>query len=131
MKLPSDPEVVIEGGEPVDYQLETQIRGQIRAGILRPGEELPTVRAVSVALAIRPQAVEAAYQRLERDGLLTSGELSGPRVADSLKGTQTKNLEHLCVDFLRGTLAKGHSLADVSRVLHACLERGDFYGKSR
>ena len=131
MNPPCDPEVVIEGGEPVDRQLETQIRGQIRAGILRPGEELPTVRAVSVALAIRPQAVEAAYHRLERDGLLTSGESCGPRVADSLEETKTKNLTHLCTDFLRGTVAQGHSLAEVSRVLHACLERGDFDGKSR
>jgi GntR family transcriptional regulator len=125
---PPEPEVVIEGGEPIDRQLESQIRGQIRAGVLRPGEELPTVRAVSVALAIRPRAVEAAYGRLEREGLLRSGELCGPRVAHT-GGMETRDLERLCHDFLGRTLDQGYSLADVSRVLHACLERGDDYGE--
>ena len=126
-----EPELVIEGGKPINRQLETQIRRQIQTGILRPGEELPTVRAVAVALAIRPQAVEDAYSELEREGLLTSGESSGPRVADAPVSAKTKELENLCREFLWRAAALGRPTAEMVRVLHACLERGACHGEPR
>jgi GntR family transcriptional regulator len=126
-----EPELVIEGGKPINSQLETQIRQQIRKGILRPGEELPTVRAVAVALAVRPQAVEEAYSELEREGLLTSGESCGPRVADLPSPAETKELENLCREFLWRAAALGRPTAEVVRVLHACLERGVCHGEPR
>jgi GntR family transcriptional regulator len=126
-----EPELVIEGGKPINRQLETQIRRQIRKGILRPGEELPTVRAVAVALAIRPRAVEDAYSELEREGLLTSGESCGPRVADLPSPAETKELEDLCREFLWRAAAIGRPTAEVVRVLHACLERGVCHGEPR
>src|SRR5262245_17457517 len=111
----AEPEVVIEGGKPIERQLVTQIERQIRQGILRPGEELPTVRAVAVALAIRPQEVKAAYDRLVREGLLTSGESCGPRVADLPATRRTDDLDQLCGEFLHWAVTRGHSLADVAR----------------
>jgi GntR family transcriptional regulator len=126
-----EPELVIEGGKSINLQLENQLRGQIRKGILRPGEELPTVRAVAVALAIRPRAVEEAYSELEREGLLTSGESCGPRVAGPASPAETRGLENLCRDFLWRAAALGRPTADVARVLHACLERGFCHGEPR
>jgi GntR family transcriptional regulator len=122
---------VIEGGKPISGQLETQIRHQIRMGILRPGEELPTVRAVAVALAIRPREVEDAYDKLEREGLLTSGESCGPRVADPPSTSETKELENLCREFLWRAAALGRPTAEMARALHACLERGACHGEPR
>jgi GntR family transcriptional regulator len=125
-----EPELVIEGGKPINRKLETQIRSQIRKGILRPGEELPTVRAVAVALAIRPRAVEEAYSELEREGLLTSGESCGPRVADPPSPAETKELENLCREFLWRAATLGRPTTDLMRALHACLERGISHGES-
>src|SRR5215831_2879320 len=80
------PELVLDGGEPICQQIETQVRRFISIGHLRPGEELPTVRALAVGLAINPRTVAQAYARLEQMGLLASNELGGPRVAQSLSG---------------------------------------------
>ena len=123
-----EPELVIEGGEPVPRQLECQIRRQILHGILRPGEELPTVRAIAAGLAVNPHAVEEAYGRLEREGFLISGEGCGPRVAPPAEGATHDALESWCRDFLQQATAAGYSLADVVQVLHACIDRGTGHG---
>lgn len=76
-----EPELVLQGGAPMHWQIYDQVGRYIRAGVLRPGEQLPTVRAVAVGLAVNPAVVEKAYAALERDGLVTSSEGSGIFVA--------------------------------------------------
>jgi GntR family transcriptional regulator len=115
------PELVLDGGEPVPRQLAGQIRWHILGGTLRPGEELPTVRAVAVGLAVRPQAVEEAYGRLEREGFLNRDEGSGPRVAAPPR-TGYGELDEWCQDFLRRTAAAGFSPAEVLWALDACID---------
>ena len=64
--------VVIDphSGVPVFRQLRDQIRFQIISGMLKPGEELPSTRALSAELGINPMTISKAYSRLEVDGLL-------------------------------------------------------------
>jgi GntR family transcriptional regulator len=87
------PELVLDGGTPISQQIEGQIRRLVRSGALRPGEELPTVRAVAVGLAVNPHAVEQAYDRLEQAGLVTRSDGSGPRVAGASGGPGDANLK--------------------------------------
>jgi GntR family transcriptional regulator len=116
-----DPELVLDGGAPLRHQIEGQIRRLILEGSLRPGDELPTVRAVAVGLAINPHTVEQAYGRLEHEGFLTQSEGSGPRVAAPPSEADTV-LEHLCRDFLRRTTSSGYTLVETLHAVHACLE---------
>jgi GntR family transcriptional regulator len=127
----AEPELVIDGGQPLPQQIEGQIRGQILHGILQPGDELPTVRAIAVGLAINPHAVEEAYGRLEREGFLIGGEGCGPRVAVLPATAKNDELDNLCRDFLQRTLTEGYSPADVLQVLHAWIDRGSSHGESR
>ncbi len=57
-------------GVPVYRQLMDQIRYQIAGGILRPGDELPSIRALSEPLGVNPMTISKAYNILVRDGLL-------------------------------------------------------------
>jgi DNA-binding transcriptional regulator YhcF (GntR family) len=116
------PELVLDGGAPIARQIEGQIRLFILTGVLHPGEELPTVRAVAVGLGVNPHAVEQAYDRLERAGLLTRGEGSGPRVAAPPRGPGQADLKQLCEAFLREASERGHWCAAVLRTLLAHLE---------
>ncbi len=84
----SDPELVLDGSAPVQQQIAAQICRLILGGVLRPGEELPSVRAVAVGLGVSPRAVEQAYERLERAGLVNGTEGCGPRVAAVLHALQ-------------------------------------------
>jgi GntR family transcriptional regulator len=71
------PELVLEGGDPFHRQMVERIRRCILSGELQPGEQLPTVRAAAVDLAVNPAVVCHAYAELEREGFLTSQEGTG------------------------------------------------------
>ncbi len=51
-------------------QLVHQVRHALRLGILREGDQLPTVKDVVAVLAINPNTVLKAYRELEREGLV-------------------------------------------------------------
>ena len=56
-------------GVPTYLQLVQQVRHAVQLGILRPGDQLPTVREVVSGLAINPNTVLKAYATLETDGI--------------------------------------------------------------
>ena len=69
-------------GVPVYRQLIDQVHGAIASGVLRPGDQLPTVRLVAVELAINPNTVLRAYREMEIRGILDTQQGTGPFVAD-------------------------------------------------
>jgi GntR family transcriptional regulator len=50
-------------------QLVQQVRQALRLGLLREGDQLPTVKEVVAGLAINPNTVLKAYRELEHEGL--------------------------------------------------------------
>lgn len=57
-------------GVPVYRQLMDQIKFHISTGMLEPGKELPSTRALSAELGINPMTISKAYSFLERDGVV-------------------------------------------------------------
>lgn len=55
---------------PIYAQLERGLRAAIATGRLQPGEQLPTVREMAVALEINANTVARVYAELERAGVL-------------------------------------------------------------
>jgi DNA-binding transcriptional regulator YhcF (GntR family) len=51
-------------------QLVQQVRQAMRLGLLREGDQLPTVKEVVSKVAINPNTVLKAYRELEHDGLV-------------------------------------------------------------
>jgi GntR family transcriptional regulator len=121
--MTESPEVILDGSAPIPRQIEGQIRRLVLSGDLRPGEELPTVRAMAVGLAVSPHLVEEVYDRLERDGFVTRAGQSGARIALPPCGARDAGLEQLCHDFLRRAAEHGHSLAEVLHAVCACIEQ--------
>lgn len=60
---PSDP-------TPIDLQLTRTIRSAVAAGLLSPGDELPTVRQLSVDLRVNANTIERALRALQREGII-------------------------------------------------------------
>jgi GntR family transcriptional regulator len=58
-------------GVPVYRQIVDQVRFQVAAGLLAPGAELPSTRALSQELGVNPMTVSKAYGLLESEGVLT------------------------------------------------------------
>lgn len=70
-----------KSGVPIYRQIQDQIRYGIAAGLLTPGEQLPTVRALAVELSVNPNTVIKAYTELERTGIVTTEQGSGTFIA--------------------------------------------------
>jgi GntR family transcriptional regulator len=67
-------------------QLVQQVRNALRLGMLRPGDQLPTVKEVVGAIAINPNTVLKAYRELEREGLVEGRPGVGTFVLKGLEG---------------------------------------------
>ena len=75
--MPVDPNSHV----PLYEQIVEHIRGSVAAGVYRPGEALPSIRALALELVVNPNTVQRAYQELERQGLLRTRKGLGAFVA--------------------------------------------------
>jgi GntR family transcriptional regulator len=102
---------------PVDAQLVRTIRSAIGAGLLEPGEPLPTVRQLAVELKVGANAVSRAYAELERQGVLATrpgvGAVVSVTPADIGQEELLDELSALADTFLRQANELGFSLNDV------------------
>lgn len=92
---------------PVTTQLGEQIKHLIAQRVLKPGDQLPSVRDLAASLGINRNTVAKAVEDLERAGYLRAHRGKGIYVADrppsSLRDSQM-------VDFLDDTLRKADLL---------------------
>lgn len=57
-------------GLPVYRQLMDQVKFHVSSGLLKPGDELPSTRALSTELGVNPMTVSKAYSFLEKEGVI-------------------------------------------------------------
>ena len=93
------------GGQPIYEQICRQIKGAIAAGKLKPGEPLPSIRALARDLRISVITTKRAYEELERDGFICTAAGKGSFVAQQ-----------------DAELAKESSLREIEEHLSAALE---------
>ena len=81
---------------PIYEQISTQIKNQIIAGTLRPGEALPSIRALAKDLKISVITTKRAYEELEAQGFLYTVAGKGCFVAEkNLDLIREKQLQEL------------------------------------
>ncbi len=88
---------------PIYEQITDRFRQLIVREVLKPEEQLPSVRVLAMELSINPNTIQRAYQELERQGLIYSVKGKGSFVSPDrsyLKEQQAKLLQELsqCVD---------------------------------
>jgi len=102
--------------DPIYRQLIEQVRRLIAAAVLKPGDVLPSVRDVALALAVNPMTVSKAYNMLETEGLLSRARGVGMLVA---KGKAPQGRENLLRPTLERAAAEARQLElDPETVLH-------------
>jgi GntR family transcriptional regulator len=118
-------------GVPVYRQLMDQIKFHVASGLLEPGDELPSTRALSADLGVNPMTISKAYSYLEKEGVverrpglpLVVKALDGAKLrdrrADQLKkglkpavrmvrqlGIDREEAAHIFEEMLRGSSGK-------------------------
>jgi GntR family transcriptional regulator len=67
---------------PIYLQIADAVRAAVAAGVYRPGEALPSLRAMAIQVHVNPNTVQRAYDELEREGLIYSQRGRGLFVAE-------------------------------------------------
>ncbi len=110
---------VQSGGVPIYVQIRDQLLGAIGAGRLRPGERMPTMRQVALALKIDLNTVKHAYDELERAGAIVLVRGSGTFVAENPPAidlaAQEARVESLAHRTIAAAAAAGIDPAAVAR----------------
>jgi GntR family transcriptional regulator len=92
-------------GVPIYVQLRDQLLRAMGAGQLSPGDQMPTMRQMAVALKVDLNTVRHAYDELERRGALTLVRGRGSFVAEPPPAKQGAAHELETENLARQTLA--------------------------
>jgi GntR family transcriptional regulator len=82
-------------------QLVHQVQQALRLGLLREGDQLPTVKEVVAQVAINPNTVLKAYRELEHEGLAAGRPGLGTFITRSLADSSLAAHKALRADLVR------------------------------
>jgi len=104
-------------GVPVFRQIIDQVQAGIAAGVLKCGDQIPTVRQVAVDLAINPNTVLRAYREMEIRGIVDTQQGTGTFIAsrkiEQSKAERERTLAQLTSEFVSRAGAGGFTLQDL------------------
>ena len=114
------PDLRIEtSGVPIYVQIRDQMLRAIGAGLLRPGEQMPTMRQVAVALKVDLNTVRHAYDDLQQAGAIVILRARGtyvtekPPLADPVE--QARRLESFTQQVIASATTAGLDPGEVAR----------------
>ena len=101
---------------PIYTQIADGFRERIAAGVLAPGEKLPSVRELAATLAINPNTIQRAYRELEAGGWVVSEPGRGCFVRE-MPGGQKETLLKTFDDAAAALLALGVTAEELAQRL--------------
>lgn len=114
---------------PVYRQLIDQVQAGVATGVLRVGDQLPTVRGVAVDLAINPNTVLRAYREMELRNILDTQQGTGTFVAakqaGQSSGEKQRQLKQLATEFIARAGSLGLTVNDLMETLGQMLPEAD------
>ena len=107
--------------QPIYDQIYSQIKAQIIAGKLSPGEALPSIRALAKDLRISVITTKRAYEELERDGFLDNvpgkGCFVAPQNRELLREAQLRRVEEKLTQAIEEARRGAVSLEELKEML--------------
>ncbi len=114
-------------GLPIYTQIVNQIQSQLANGILKPGDQLPTVRALAQELRVNFNTVARAYRILDEVRIISTQqgrgtyitEIPPPKVSEKLR---SESLEALTQRFINEAIRLGFSEKEISQMVRDSLK---------
>jgi GntR family transcriptional regulator len=114
-------------GLPIYAQIVNQVQSQLANGILKPGDQLPTVRALAQELRVNFNTVARAYRILDEAHIISTQqgrgtyitEIPQPDVSERLRH---ESLEALTQRFITEAIRLGFSEREVSQMVRDSLK---------
>jgi GntR family transcriptional regulator len=79
-------------GLPIYTQIANQIQGGVASGNLKPGDQLPTVRALALELRVNFNTVARAYRILDEERIISTQQGRGTYITEKPPATTTERL---------------------------------------
>jgi GntR family transcriptional regulator len=117
----------VRSGLPIYTQIVNQIQSQLVNRILKPGDQLPTVRALAQELRVNFNTVARAYRILDEEHIISTQqgrgtyitEIPPPEVNERLR---RESLEALTQRFINEAFRLGFSEREVSQMVRDTLK---------
>jgi GntR family transcriptional regulator len=93
LRLPMEITIDIDNPVPPFEQLIEQIKAAVTAGVLKPGEALPSIRQLANDLELNSKTVAKAYKLLERDSIIEAKGYRGTYIHPKAKSNCKFNLQ--------------------------------------
>lgn len=110
--------------KPLHEQISQRFKDLIICGVLNPGDQLPSVRDLSVDLTVNPNTVQRAYKSLETEGVIYSVRGKGNFVADTreIDNKSLKKLYSSLSDLIRELAFYGETPEQILDVVNKLFE---------
>ncbi len=104
---------------PIYIQIVDDLQQQIVVGVLRAGQQLPSVRELAAQLSINPNTIQRAYRKLEMDGWICTVSGKGCFVCSKPSQTQDEEaaIRRQFVTAGRKLLKLGHTRQELAALL--------------
>jgi len=114
-------------GLPIYTQIVNQIQSQLVNGILKPGDQLPTVRALAQELRVNFNTVARAYRILDETRIISTQQGRGTYIteippSDVSERLRHESLEALTQRFITEAIRLGFSEREVSQMVRDSLK---------
>ena len=114
-------------GTPIYTQIVEQVKQQVISGALKPGDQLPTVRALALELRVNFNTVARAYRLLDEAGIISTQQGRGTYILEVPPPERTDKLrqqalEALTRDYVHEALRLGCSQEEINKALKEQLE---------
>jgi GntR family transcriptional regulator len=114
-------------GLPIYTQIVNQVQSQLANGILKPGDQLPTVRSLASELRVNFNTVARAYRILDEARIISTQqgrgtyitEIPPPEVTEKLR---RESLSELTQRFISEAFRLGFSEREVSQMVRDSLK---------
>ena len=120
---------------PIYLQIADAVRAAVAAGVYRPGEALPSLRALALEIQVNPNTVQRAYDELERDGLIYSQRGRGLFVAErgtaSAQSLAGDGVRRALDEAIRAGQVAGMTPTQLRKIFDAALQQANQAGSKR
>jgi GntR family transcriptional regulator len=121
-------EIDFRSGIPIYLQVVERMKERLAAGLLKPGDQLPTVRALATDLRVNFNTIARAYRIMDEAGIISTQQGRGTYILESpspqvIGSMRAKALEDLTQRYIADAERLGIAPDELKRVLNEHVAR--------
>jgi GntR family transcriptional regulator len=115
-------QIDFRSGLPIYIQIVNQVQAQVAGGILKPGDQLPTVRALAEELRVNFNTVARAYRILDEARIISTQQGRGTYIteippAHVTEKLRKESLEALTQRYISEAMRLDFSKAEITEII--------------